>query len=437
MARMNLDIRTIYFNGIYLNLVMSVYLLIVWIGSRREFRGILHFILAMLCLTLGAAGLWLRDAIHPVLSIVAANILVIIGMVLIYHAFLLFFGEKRTKGIWLFSFLLPGILLLEQIYFGLAVPDFSLRVVFINGSMLLIAVICLRFLYQRRKDLALPGLIFFFSFGIQFLVLGKRFLYGLSGSFSGAFFSPGNSNSIVILLWLFSLAALPIGFSLLISDRLRKREKTGNREKAILLQELYHRTKNNMQMIACFLSLQRNSSKSKETKRELQEAEARIHAVALVHKKLYQAEDLSNLRLDEYIRELVDMIANCQCPDCGKIVFKVDVERIIVDINTATPLGLIVNELVVNCLEHAFPDGAGEVVIRMAQDSPGSLDCFVRDNGTGLPDNFDPDNSTTLGLMTVKNLVESQLGGTVGYSSAGGAVCNFSFPLAKAVPEKA
>ena len=425
---MALDIRTIYFNAIYLNLIMTLYLCIVWLNNRRDFKGVHYFLLAMVSFSIGTVGIWLRGQLAPFFSIIAANMFTVLGMVLMYHAFLLFYSRKRTKWIWAISIIVPSLYFLEQYYFGLVVPDLSFRILFTGFVMLFFTIFCLQLLISLRKQLSRPGLLFIFALSIQFFVFFSRIVYSVSTPNITTLFQAGTFQAIIVIGWTFSIGALPIGFSLLIAERLRNREAVGHREKRILLQELYHRTKNNMQMIASFLALQRNRSGSSEVRQELQEAETRIHTVAFVHKKLYQAADLSNLRLDAYLKELAEMIFKSFNVDRDRIFISVESIPLIVDIDMATPIGLIFNELCSNALEHAFPEGKGSIFISISKDGDQLL-CVFRDNGIGYPKNFDMGRNISLGLMTVKNLTETQLHGIVECSNDQGALCKISFPI--------
>jgi len=186
------------------------------------------------------------------------------------------------------------------------------------------------------------------------------------------------------------------------------------REKETLLRELYHRTKNNMQVISNLIDLQALDVKDEKTVKLFKETQNRIKTMALVHEKLYQSKDLSNLNLKDYIGDLANALLGSYQLSGDRITLKLDVEPISVSIDTATPCGLIINELMSNSLKHAFPGNRqGEVSLVLHQSEKGEIDMRFSDNGVGLPKGFDFKNTKSLGLTLVRNLSVKQLEGTV------------------------
>lgn len=190
------------------------------------------------------------------------------------------------------------------------------------------------------------------------------------------------------------------------------------REKETLLRELYHRTKNNMQVISNLIDLQALDVKDEKTVKLFKETQNRIKTMALVHEKLYQSKDLSNLNLKDYIGDLANALLGSYQLSGDRITLKLDVEPISVSIDTATPCGLIINELMSNSLKHAFPGNRqGEVSLVLHQSEKGEIDMRFSDNGVGLPKGFDFKNTRSLGLTLVRNLSVKQLEGTVDVTS--------------------
>jgi len=186
------------------------------------------------------------------------------------------------------------------------------------------------------------------------------------------------------------------------------------REKETLLRELYHRTKNNMQVISNLIDLQTLDVNDENTLKLFKETQNRIKTMALVHEKLYQSKDLSNLNLKDYIGDLANALLGSYQLSGDRINLKLDVEPISVSIDTATPCGLIINELMSNSLKHAFPgERRGEVSLVLHQSEKGEIDMCFSDNGIGLPKGFDFKNTRSLGLTLVRNLSVKQLKGTV------------------------
>lgn len=187
------------------------------------------------------------------------------------------------------------------------------------------------------------------------------------------------------------------------------------REKETLLQEVYHRTKNNMQVIASLLEMQSLISEDEGTRNVMKEMVGRIKSMALVHRKLYESKDLSRIDLGEYIEDLASGIRSSFLDDRKGIEIMVDAARGIVSLlDTAIPCGLALNELVVNSVKHAFPGGRkGSIRVRLRRQDDGAIELTVADDGIGLPPGFDAERDGRLGLRTVVSLIEYQLHGTV------------------------
>jgi len=186
------------------------------------------------------------------------------------------------------------------------------------------------------------------------------------------------------------------------------------REKEILLRELYHRTKNNMQVISNLIDLQAISVNDKKIIEMFKETQSRIKSMALVHEQLYQSKDLSNVNLKDYIRDLANALLTNYQLRRDSIVLKLDIDSIAVSIDAAIPSGLIVNELMSNSLKYAFPDDRqGEIRIILHKTEKGEIELYFSDNGIGFPKDFDFNNPKSLGLKLVKNLTEKQLKGSV------------------------
>jgi PAS domain S-box-containing protein len=192
-------------------------------------------------------------------------------------------------------------------------------------------------------------------------------------------------------------------------------------EKEVLIREVHHRIKNNLQIIISLLNLQSRYVNDEKTLAAIRESQNRVKAMALVHEKLYHSEDISKIGLDEYIRFLGNGLFQFYGMKGKGITLKTDIQNISVDINTAIPLGLIINELVSNSLKYAFPGGRkGEISIAIKREN-NSLSILFRDNGVGIPQDFDWRNVKSLGLRLVISLVE-QLQGTIELDRTTGTV---------------
>lgn len=179
------------------------------------------------------------------------------------------------------------------------------------------------------------------------------------------------------------------------------------REKEVLLREIHHRVKNNMQVISSLLNLQARHIKDAQILEMFQESQRRIRSMALVHERLYQSTDLSLIEFAEYLRTLVVHLFHTYKVNSSLIRLTTDTEEVRLNINTAIPCGLIVNELVSNALKHAFPGGrAGEVEISLHRHGGDGYVLRVRDDGVGFPEALDFRRTNTLGMQIVVTLAD-------------------------------
>ncbi|MGA9139581.1 MAG: histidine kinase N-terminal 7TM domain-containing protein [Methanocella sp.] len=197
------------------------------------------------------------------------------------------------------------------------------------------------------------------------------------------------------------------------------------REKEVLLKEIHHRVKNNLQIVSSILSLQSGSAGGDTQAAALRDSQDRIKSMALIHEKLYQSTDISHIDFAEYVRSLTRHLARSYISAPG-IRMSVDIERVFLDIDTAIPCGLIINELVSNSLKYAFRDGrAGEVRVSLSQHGR-AYTLVVSDDGVGLPPGLDFHNTASLGLQLVNTLV-GQLEGTIELNAEKGTNYKITF----------
>ncbi len=183
-------------------------------------------------------------------------------------------------------------------------------------------------------------------------------------------------------------------------------------EKEILLKEIHHRVKNNLQVISSLLSLQSGFVRDPMDLAIFTESQNRVRSMALIHEKLYQSGDFSRVDFAGYMASLVSELRRSYGASTGHVAFMLDVRDVLLPIEKAIPFGLIVNELVSNALKYAFPDGRkGEVHITM-NSAGSSTVLIVSDNGVGIPPSVDWEKAATLGLQLVKSLA-TQVRGTV------------------------
>lgn len=202
------------------------------------------------------------------------------------------------------------------------------------------------------------------------------------------------------------------GYTIDITDRRKDEEKIKKAltEKETLLREIHHRVKNNMQVIISLLKLQAQRIQDKDMKKPFEESEQRIRAMALVHERLYQKDDLSGINFSEYIHNIIRELKVAYHIDERKVAVKINVEDIVFGVDSAIPCGLIINELITNCFKYAFPeDRSGEVIVNFTKEG-NTYNLTIRDNGVGLAAGFDFRQTTTLGMQLVNVLTKQLLG---------------------------
>lgn len=177
-----------------------------------------------------------------------------------------------------------------------------------------------------------------------------------------------------------------------------------NGERELLLKEIHHRVKNNLQIISSLLSMQTRTMKDDKMKDAMKESQSRVKTMALIHEKLYQYENLSKINMQEYMQQLSEFLTQTYRSE-KQIEVKIEAEEINLDMDMAIPLGLITNELLSNALKYAFEDrDFGEIYIIFSEREPGQYRLCVKDTGKGLDTNLDIDKTKSLGLKLVRTL---------------------------------
>lgn len=197
-----------------------------------------------------------------------------------------------------------------------------------------------------------------------------------------------------------------------ISSANEKIKKSLN-EKEVLLSEIHHRVKNNLQVISSMLRLQSKFVGDRDVNITdiLNDSRSRIKSMALIHEKLYMSHDFSNVNIKDYIITIADELLRTYSVDSDIIRLNVEIEDIELTIDTAIPLGLILNELITNSIKYAFPDGrGGEITIFLRKSHNEMLNFVYRDSGTGMPDNMELEKPKTLGIHLIKTFIKQLRG---------------------------
>lgn len=197
----------------------------------------------------------------------------------------------------------------------------------------------------------------------------------------------------------------------------------------VLVQELHHRVKNNLQVIISLLNLQVRLLDDPKVIDLFRETQGRVRAIALLHEQLHQSNDLTQIRADDYFGGLLSSLRMAFGASAREANVSLDAQGVMLEIDTTIPCGLIVNELVTNAFKHAFVDWAGTPTIQvgLSRSASGALELVVADNGVGAPANLDPDHPTSLGLQLVRNLAR-QVGAELALSRDQGTRWTLTIP---------
>jgi two-component sensor histidine kinase/ActR/RegA family two-component response regulator len=219
-----------------------------------------------------------------------------------------------------------------------------------------------------------------------------------------------------------------------LAERQRVEEalKAALQEKELLLKEMHHRIKNNLQVISSLLNLQAGSSEDVRVQKILQDSQDRISSIALIHDTLHRSRDLARVDLADYLQNLVAELCRSYGAEAQRITIQTQFEAVWVSTDTAIPCGLVLNELLSNAFKYAFPhDKQSNIHIALHADSEQEAILTVRDTGVGLPEGLDFRATDSLGLQLVCLLTE-QLGGTIALERSGGTAFTVTFPLESA-----
>jgi len=225
------------------------------------------------------------------------------------------------------------------------------------------------------------------------------------------------------------------GFFALITDiterkLVEEQIRLALKEKEVLLKEIQHRVKNNLQVISSLFDLQSRYTDDERVLAMFKESRDRVRSIALIHEKLYEADDLTRIDFGEYVKGLATHLFRSYGIGFDAVKLKIRFDDVPLTVDAAIPCALIVNELVSNSLKHAFPaDNDCEIRLELRSDNDGQITLVVADNGVGLPDGFDIDQPMSLGLRLVTTLTR-QLKGSITVQKEKGTLFSVTFPAA-------
>jgi len=240
----------------------------------------------------------------------------------------------------------------------------------------------------------------------------------------------GKQFPVEISSHIFKLKGEPVILAVTRDTTLRKKSekelKSSLKEKEALLREVHHRVNNNLQIITSLLNLQSSKLEEGKSRDILMTSQSRIKSMAMIHDKLYKSQDLDSINIKNYLEEYISDIFSLYEVDRNIINYQMDVQDLNLGIDTAIPLGLVINELLINIIKYAFPKGQkGNINIefKLKEDI---YTLIIEDDGVGLPENLNPNNAETLGLQLTNSLI-SQLEGAMEFSKDKGTKFKVSF----------
>lgn len=216
---------------------------------------------------------------------------------------------------------------------------------------------------------------------------------------------------------------------------MQKQIETSLKEKDILLKEIHHRVKNNLQIIISLLNLQTGYIRDEATLKAVKDGQSRVRTMALVHEKFYQSDELSEINFAEYIEKLCHFLYQSYGDKTSRIEIRIEGDQINLDMDTAMPCGLLINEIVSNAYKYAFPGQSTGTISIILSKSENRITLTIHDNGIGFPGEFDFEKSESLGMQLIQALT-NQLDGELKIIRENGTTFQVSFPYPKIIAEK-
>lgn len=214
------------------------------------------------------------------------------------------------------------------------------------------------------------------------------------------------------------------------AKKMQQQIEASLKEKDVLIKEIHHRVKNNLQIIISLLNLQSGYLKDEFTLKAVKDGQNRVRSMALVHEKFYQAEELSEINFNEYLEKLCQYLYQSYGDKTDRIEFSLTGDKVGLDMDTAMPCGLLVNEIVSNSYKYAFPGNMKGFISLNLSKSPDTVTLKIHDSGVGMPADFKIDESDSLGMQLIQALT-SQLEGELKVSVENGTTFEITFPYPK------
>jgi PAS domain S-box-containing protein len=236
--------------------------------------------------------------------------------------------------------------------------------------------------------------------------------------------------SVVTMLWQGKIATVLYMRDITERKRMEEEIRASLKEKEALLSEVHHRVKNNFQLISSLLDMVGMRARNEETIRVCASVHARVHAMGLIHSQLYQSGSFAQIDMEAHVKELVGYLAQVYATSGRRITPVIDASGVYLSITPAVPCALALNEVISNAFKHAFQGRQkGAIEISLRKSAEGMVTMRVKDDGIGMPEDFDIDKTNTLGLKLTRNLVQEQLKGSIQFKRSNGTEVTIEFKV--------
>ncbi len=423
-----LDIRTLFLAATVINLLLTFFILSIWIVHRRRFRGILFWALGNLSFALGSGLIGLRGFLPDVLSVVIANTSIILSIALIYSG-IIRFKERPVRIVKYVPYAAALATFVIFLYFTYVINDLKVRIIVVSLAGIVNLGICVWELLKGDMRTPPPVLIIAGSMISLMIFMAIRIAFIHAMPDVSDLMRSGAVTIIITFLLIVSITGWSVGFLLMISWELQEQERQLTADREVLIREVHHRVKNNLAIVQGLLSLQLESDLQKGAREVLSISRDRIQSISMVHEMLYSGDTISEIMLDEYLSLLANRIISTIQPSGVKL--KEHLQPVSIDMIRVVPCGLFVNELISNSCKYAFP-GEREGVIKLTLDvhegevNGRSIFLEVADNGIGLPGEYSPGAGETLGLKIVSAMAK-QLRGKLDIRKDSGTAIGVTF----------
>lgn len=393
--------------------------------SVRHIRPALFWGSGTLANFFGILGLMMQGKIPLMFSIVMPNVLLIVGQILILAGLRRLTGARSAWRRYLIGLLLYFAVVM---YFTIVKTSIQGRIIFFSLAMTAFYVegACLAMINRPSPGGGFHAFLAGVFGMLALFYLGRTAIVIIQPVDS--IFTPGFMNLATYIVSHVGLIGWSLGLILMEQRLTEIALEAAAASKAVLLRELQHRIKNSLSVVASLISLEASRSDDQAASSVLDGLYNRVSALATLYDQLLDREGSDLVELDRYLTSVVEALFKGQAALERGIALKLDLASLRISARQAVPLGLIVNELVSDCLKHGFPGGrSGTVAVSL---SPVESQAILRvcDDGEGLPAGFDPDQSSGMGLPLVKLLAE-QINGTFSSASESGAVFTIRFPI--------